>query len=137
MKFMVCYDSSDLSKYVVKEAQKHAGVWNASLVIVQVVRREDPIEHFKLLAMEEEFAAEIQVLFEDVDIPYDVQFLVDDIDEANKVIELAERKNIDLIFIGPKKRSKVGKILFGSTAQLIILNAGCPVVTITRMAVKQ
>ncbi|MFZ1202247.1 MAG: universal stress protein [Desulfobacterales bacterium] len=37
---------------------------------------------------------------------------------------------VDQIFIGIKHRSKVGKLLFGSNAQHVILNAPCPVVTV-------
>jgi nucleotide-binding universal stress UspA family protein len=134
MKFMVCYDESDLSKHVVKEAQKHAQVWNAELVIVRAVMREDPIKHSKLLEMENQLESEIKKLFEKVDIPYNVQLEVDDIDVEQRIIKLVEREKVDLVFLGPKKRSKVGKLLFGSTAQYIILHSPCPVVTITRLA---
>jgi nucleotide-binding universal stress UspA family protein len=34
------------------------------------------------------------------------------------------------VIIGIVKKSKVGKILFGSTAQYLILNAPCPVLTV-------
>ena len=134
MKFMVCYDESDLSKHVVKEAQKHAKVWNAELVIVHAVMREEPIKYSKLLEMEEQFESEIGKLFEKVDIQYNVQLEVDDIDVEQRIIKLAEREKVDLVFLGPKKRSKVGKLIFGSTAQYIILHSPCPVVTITRLA---
>jgi nucleotide-binding universal stress UspA family protein len=39
---------------------------------------------------------------------------------------------IDLIFLGIVKKSKVGKLLFGSTAQYVILHAPCPVVTVQK-----
>ena len=39
-------------------------------------------------------------------------------------------QNVDMIFIGVRRRSKVGKLLFGSTAQYVILNAPCPVVSV-------
>jgi nucleotide-binding universal stress UspA family protein len=133
MKFMVCYDDSDLSKDVVREAQKHAGLWDATLEIAKVVRRETPIKRSRLLEMEEQLEAEVKILFEDVEIPYHVQLDVDDIHEGEKIVELAELKKAKLIFLGIKKHSKVGKLLFGSTAQHIILKATCPVVTVNRI----
>jgi nucleotide-binding universal stress UspA family protein len=32
--------------------------------------------------------------------------------------------------VGVKRRSKVGKLLMGSTAQYVVLQADCPVVTV-------
>jgi nucleotide-binding universal stress UspA family protein len=49
---------------------------------------------------------------------------------GEQLVDFAERNNVDEIIIGVGRRSKVGKALFGSTAQHIILNAPCPVVTI-------
>ncbi|MBT7887657.1 MAG: universal stress protein, partial [Deltaproteobacteria bacterium] len=37
---------------------------------------------------------------------------------------------INEIIIGIKKTSKVGKLVFGSTAQHVILESNCPVVTV-------
>ena len=82
------------------------------------------------MEMEEQLEREIQSLFEDVDIPYKVQLRVDDAERGEKIVQIAERSEVDLIFISIKKHSKVGKLLFGSTAQYVILNAPCPVVSI-------
>jgi nucleotide-binding universal stress UspA family protein len=46
------------------------------------------------------------------------------------LVEFAEENKIDEIIVGVKRRSKVGKLLMGSTAQYVILNASCPVVTV-------
>jgi nucleotide-binding universal stress UspA family protein len=46
------------------------------------------------------------------------------------IVLLAEENKVDEIIIGVRRRSKVGKLLFGSTAQYVILNAPCPVVSV-------
>jgi|MudIll2142460700_1097286.scaffolds.fasta_scaffold05651_4 nucleotide-binding universal stress UspA family protein len=46
------------------------------------------------------------------------------------IVSFAKENRADLIVIGVKKRSKVGKLMFGSTAQYIILEADCPVLAV-------
>jgi nucleotide-binding universal stress UspA family protein len=46
------------------------------------------------------------------------------------MVRIADEKKADEIIIGIQRKSKVGKLLFGSTAQYIIMNAPCPVVTV-------
>ena len=45
-------------------------------------------------------------------------------------MQFAEEEMADEIIIGIKRRSKVEKLVFGSTAQFVILKAHCPVVTV-------
>ena len=131
MKFLVCYEEADPSSSILKEAQAHAKVWNASLVIVKAVTRELPIKHSKILEMEKEMDTNVSKQIEDVDITYNVQLLVTSLEPGEKLVKFAEEEEIDLVFIGIIKKSKVSKLLFGSTAQYVILHASCPVVTIT------
>lgn len=49
---------------------------------------------------------------------------------ANEVLEYARDCDAIYIVVGGRKRSPVGKALFGSVTQSILLNADCPVVTV-------
>lgn len=46
---------------------------------------------------------------------------------GEKVVELADDEDADMIVVGGRKRSPTGKAVFGSTAQTIMLESSCPV----------
>lgn len=49
---------------------------------------------------------------------------------AEAILEAAAEVGADTIVIGVRRRSPVGKMLTGSTAQAIILRADCPVIAV-------
>jgi len=49
---------------------------------------------------------------------------------ADEVVELAEETGAELIVIGMRRRSPVGKLVLGSTAQRVLLDARCPVLAV-------
>lgn len=56
-------------------------------------------------------------------------------DPADEIIAYADQHDARYIVISPRKRSQTGKLLFGSVAQSVLLNANCPVVSLlTRSA---
>ncbi|MFZ1956497.1 MAG: universal stress protein, partial [Desulfobacterales bacterium] len=46
------------------------------------------------------------------------------------LVRFAKENDVDLMVVGVKRRSKVGKLLMGSTAQFVIIKAPCPVLSI-------
>jgi nucleotide-binding universal stress UspA family protein len=51
-------------------------------------------------------------------------------DAAEAIISVAEEVKAAMIVIGLKRRSPVGKLLLGSTAQRVLLDAACPVLAV-------
>ncbi len=130
MKFLVCYNRTDEAKAALKAAQEHAAIWNAKLEIVNAVIRIEPLKHSKVKQMEEAIEGEVREILGGDEPPYEVQLMLTDLTSGEQLVKFAEDQEIDQIFLGIRRKSKVGKLLFGSTAQYIILHAPCPVVTI-------
>ena len=53
---------------------------------------------------------------------------------ADEVLQVASELAADLIVIGLRRRSPVGKLFLGSSSQQIILDAECPVVAVKAKA---
>lgn len=51
-------------------------------------------------------------------------------DPAEDIIGVAESEHVDLIVIGLRRRTPVGKLILGSNAQRILLDAACPVLAV-------
>jgi nucleotide-binding universal stress UspA family protein len=49
---------------------------------------------------------------------------------SSEIVSLAEKENVDLIVTGTKGRGRLRKILLGSTASGIVMNAGCTVMVV-------
>jgi nucleotide-binding universal stress UspA family protein len=49
---------------------------------------------------------------------------------SRDVLRVADEQNAELIVIGIRKRSRVGKLILGSTAMEILLDAPCPVLAV-------
>lgn len=63
------------------------------------------------------------------DLPVEVrQTVVADV--ADELLRVAAEEQVRLIVLGLRRRTPVGKLLMGSVAQRVILDAVCPVLTV-------
>ncbi len=129
MKILVGYDGTNVAREAIAVAEQHARVFGAEIVLVysMVGGPEVPREDFETAenSLEHEKSALI-----DKKIPCDSILSVQGLQAGEDLVRLADERKADEIIIGVRRRSRVGKILFGSTAQYVILNATCPVVTV-------
>ena len=129
MNIMVCYDGSDVVEDALKLARKHAKDFNAKIYLVTSMEGgpEVPKEDFEKAEKKLETAKRS---VKSDDIACETLLSVRGLEAGENLVKLAEEKEIDQIYIGVRRRSKVGKFIFGSTAQYLILEAPCPVVTV-------
>jgi nucleotide-binding universal stress UspA family protein len=77
-----------------------------------------------------EDVAELRTLLDDTGLPHEIRQQPSGHEPADQVIDIADEVGADLIVIGMRRRSAVGKLLLGSTAQRILLDARCPVLAV-------
>jgi nucleotide-binding universal stress UspA family protein len=63
-------------------------------------------------------------------VDHELRQLVRGHEPADEVVDLAEELGAELVVIGMRHRSAVGKFLLGSTAQRILMDARCPVLAV-------
>jgi len=63
-------------------------------------------------------------------IEHEVRQLVRGFEPAEDLISIADTVDAELIVIGLRRRSPVGKLILGSNAQRILLDAKCPVLAV-------
>ena len=52
------------------------------------------------------------------------------LEASEEILAVAQEHRAELIVIGLRRRSPVGKLLMGSTAQRVLLDAACPVLAV-------
>jgi nucleotide-binding universal stress UspA family protein len=129
VKIMVCMDGSNVAKDALDLAKKRAKALDAEIyLLTSMVGGSDvPIDEFEK-AEKRLKKAKSNVKAEG--IPCESLLSVRGLDAGEELVRLAKEEKIDEIYIGIRRRSKVGKFIFGSTAQYVILEAPCPVVTV-------
>jgi len=79
---------------------------------------------------DDEQMASVRAKLEASGVEFDLRQLVRGFEPAEDLIGIAEANAADLIVIGLRRRSPVGKLILGSNAQRILLDAHCAVLAV-------
>ena len=126
---VVGYVPKPEGKAALRRAAEEAKLRGSRLVVVNSHRggrefdRDDAIESETQLA-------EVKSELEELGVPHDVRQLVRGMDPAEDLVNVAAEVDAELIIIGLRRRSPVGKLILGSNAQRVLLDAPCPVLAV-------
>ena len=129
MKIMVCYDGTEQSEKAVRLARDQAAAFNGEVVIVTTMEKGNPRHQERINASKKGLEAACS-LVEGEGIACRSDLLIHGVEKGEDLVQFATDGGFDLIVIGIVRKSKVGKLLFRSTAQHVILRAPCPVLTV-------
>jgi len=140
MAIIAAVDESDRASEVLAQAETLGRAFEESVHVVHVLRRSDVTSRGQESVERNEDIDPVVLRTEAAEIAEQATANTGTRDgtkyvgrignPAEEIGEYAEEQNARYVVVAPKKRSPTGKALFGSTAQSIILNADCPVVTV-------
>ena len=127
MKILVGYTPTPEGIAAFEFASAHAKLTGASLTVLNTGKNgdySDPVyaSEQDIDALEAELAKE--------GIEYEIRRPTDGLSATDALLGAAEDIGADLLVIGLRKRSAVGKLITGSTAQAVLLGSDVPVVAV-------
>ena len=129
MKIVVAYEENNSSEVALKLAEKHAKAFDGEVLLVtSMISGDEP--DIGVITEAERNLEKAEKYFENAGVKCEKHLLIRGFEPGEDIVMFAEEQNADEIIIGIKRRSKVGKFIFGSTAQVVILDAHCPVLAV-------
>jgi len=129
MKILAAYDYSTVTQDILAQAKQQAKAFNAEVHLLRSLEQSPDLQRDAVQQAEQNLE-HVRREFTTMGLVCDTHVVVTTLSAGEAIAQFAEENSIDLIVIGVRRRSKVGKLVFGSNAQLVILTAPCPVLTV-------
>lgn len=127
MKLLVSYNKNLRTTSVMELAARRAKESGAFVYLVKTCSPDATPERISEIEKKLDF---IKGYMEEQGIESEVHVLIRGLAPGEDIVRFARDKQVDEIIFGMKKESRVGKLVFGSTVQFVILEAHCPVTTV-------
>lgn len=129
MDIVVGFDGTSPAMKALSLAKTYAKAFDAKIHLVTSLKG-GPGERQEIIDEAKSALTSAKKLVQDDGISCEEHLLIRGMDPGEDIVEFADEKEAELIFIGVLRTSKVAKLLLGSNAQYVILQATCPVVTV-------
>jgi nucleotide-binding universal stress UspA family protein len=131
MTIAVAHQASSATRTIaLHEAAREAQLRGTDLAVLHVVESLDrDIED----AYQHSVKDEVEAAFSEVGVsgvPWQLHLATAQEDVAETILDLSKKAEADLLVIGARRRSPVGKFLLGSVTQTLILDAEVPVLVV-------
>lgn len=129
VKIVVGYLETPEGEAALDHAIREADLRRGHLIVVHsmVGGSHDPGDRY--VAARDELAA-VSARLDEAGVDYEILHLVRGNSPADDLLEVASDVGADLVVVGLRRRSPVGKLILGSNAQDVLLGADCPVLAV-------
>ena len=129
MSVVVAHQDSAIGRLSLQEAAREARRRRTSLSVIHVA---EGVDVDMIEAQKTSLREEIAHLLREIDLA-DVEWTLQvtiGVDVAETVLDLVADADVELLVLGARRRSPVGKMFLGSVTQTIILRADVPVLVV-------
>jgi nucleotide-binding universal stress UspA family protein len=128
-KVVVGYVPKPEGEAALDQAISEAKLRGADLVVVNSHRGGAGYDESAAQQLETDMSA-VSAKLDAAGVAYELRQLVRGFEPAEDLISIAEANSAELIVIGLRRRTPVGKLILGSNAQRVLLDAHCPVLAV-------
>ena len=129
MAVVVGYVPTAEGRAALRQAALECKLRNTRLIVINSQRGGNAFDA-RDAARSDEDLRDVRATLDEQGLEHEVRQLVRGLEPAEDLIAVAEEVAADVIVIGLRRRSPVGKLILGSNAQRILLDAPCPVLAV-------
>lgn len=127
MRIVVGYIGTAQGRAALEAAIAEARLRDGTVHVVSSLRGDEDSKRF---VAQRDALTEARTTLEAAGVPFEVHDYARDQSPAQDLIQTVDELGAGLLVIGMRKRSPVGKLVLGSNASEILMNAPCPVLAV-------